>query len=135
MFIRDAHAKNRMTRLALLMTGLLAVGCGAVQMYPGPALPADQVAVLEIGNVTVYALDGIPPSRGNTRKFQILPGEHFMRASHNMTGYDAIPITYTFMAEAGHTYLFGADYQIERALSWRPWIKDSASGKIVGSWK
>lgn len=135
MFIRDVHAKNRMTRLALLMTGLLAVGCGAVKMYPGPELTRDKIAILEIRNVIVYTLDEAAIRLSNRRKLQILPGEHIMRASHNMEGYGEQAITYTFTAEAGHAYIFNADYEIQRTLSWRPWIKDSESGNIVGSWK
>jgi hypothetical protein len=124
-----------MRRLLIPILGLIMLGCGVVQLYPGPALPAAAVAVLEIGNVTVHAFDGIPPNRGNTKKLQILPGEHVVRASHQMEGYDPIPITYTFTAEPGHAYLFSADYRIERTLSWRPWIKDAANGTIVGSWR
>ncbi len=123
-----------MRRLLILTLGLIVLGCGAVQMYPGPALPPEKVAVLEIRNLTVYAVDGVPPGRARTKKLQILPGEHMLRASHNVEGYGPMPFTYTFTAEAGHGYLFGADYKIERTLSWRPWIKDAANGNIIGSW-
>ena len=122
-------------RPVLLVMGLLAIGCGALKMYPGPELTRDKIAVLEIRNVTVYTLDDAAVKLANRRKLQILSGEHTMRASHNMTGYDAIPITYTFVAEPGHTYFFGADYEIRRTLSWRPWVRDAATGQIVGSWK
>ncbi len=135
MFIRDAYAKNRVTRLVLLITGLLAVGCGAVKMYPGPELTRDKIAVLEIRNVTVYALDGIPPSLGNKKTLQILPGEHVMRMSHNIGGYGEQPVDYTFTAEPGHAYILDADYEIQKTLSWRPWVRDTATGLIIGSWK
>ena len=125
-----------MARLILFIIGLLAVAdCGAIKMYSGPELTRDKIAVLEIGNVTLYTLDGEAVKLANRRKLQILPGEHVMRASHNMAGYGEQAITYTFTAEAGHAYLFGADYEIQRTLSWRPWIKDSISGNIIGSWK
>ncbi|MBI3995347.1 MAG: hypothetical protein HY349_05160 [Nitrospirae bacterium] len=114
---------------------LLISACGAVKMYPGPALARDKIAVLEIRNVTLYALDDEAVKLGNQRKLQILPGEHVLRASHAMAGYDAMPITYTFTAEAGRTYFFGADYEIQRTLSWRPWVRDAKSGQTIGRWK
>ncbi len=133
--MRYVHIKNRMSRLVLLTEGLLAVGCGAVKMYPGPELTRDKIAVLEVGNVTLYTLDGEAVRLANRSKLQILPGEHVMRVSHNMAGYPEQAMTYTFTAEAGHAYLFDADYEIQRTLSWRPWVKDSASGNIVGNWR
>jgi hypothetical protein len=125
--------KSRIAPVVLIGLGLLCVGCGAVKMYPGPELPRDQVAVLEIQNVTVYTFDGMPP--GGKKKLQMLPGEHEMRFSHSQSGYSEQLHTYTFTAEAGHAYLFDADYEFQRTMSWHPWIKDSANGKIVGSWK
>jgi len=124
-----------MKRLLIPILSLMILGCGAIKVYPGPERPRDQIAVLEIGNVILYTVDeeGVRPGRG--AKLQILPGEHMIRGSIKMEGYNPVPITYTFTAEAGHAYLFGADYQIERQLSWRPWIKDAATGTIVGSWK
>jgi len=125
--------KSRIVPVVLLGLSLLAAGCGAMKMYPGPELPRDQVAVLEIGDVTVYAFDGIPP--GGKNKLQILPGEHEIRFSHSKAGYGEQPHTYSFAAEAGHAYLFDADYVVHRTMSWNPWIKDTASGMIVGSWR
>lgn len=135
MVLGPIHLKHRIRQWGVPIVGLWLVGCGAIQTYPGPALPSDQVAVLEIGNVVLYALDGEPVNLGHQRKLQMLPGEHLLRASHNMSGYPEQVITYTFTAEPGHAYRFDADYKIERTLAWRPWIQDAADGKIVGGWK
>ncbi|MBI3810876.1 MAG: hypothetical protein HY283_01535 [Nitrospirae bacterium] len=124
-----------MRRLLISILGLMILGCGAIKMYPGPERTRDQIAVLEIGAVTVYTLDGEGVKIAGRNKLQILPGEHVLRASHNMGDYGPMPVTYTFMAEAGHAYRFDADYRIGRTLSWRPWIKDAASGMIIGSWE
>jgi len=123
----------RFVTLVFLGLALLSAGCGAAKMYPGPELTRDKVAILEIQKVTVLTFDGIPP--GGKTKFQILPGEHEMRFSHAMAGYPEQSRSYTFMAEAGHAYLFDADYKVGRTMSWRPWIKDLTSGAVVGTWK
>lgn len=124
-----------MKRLLISILSLMILGCGGVKMYPGPERPRDQIAVLEIGAVTVYTVDGVGVKLTGRNTLQILPGEHVLRVSHKMEGYGPMPVTYTFTAEAGHAYRFDADYQIERSLSWRPWIKDNASGTIIGSWQ
>lgn len=126
---------NRILHLSPVMIGFLMLGCGPVRMYAGPALPASSVAVLEIENVKLFTLDGAPVDEAASKGLEILPGEHTMRASHNLTGYGDQVVTYSFVAEAGHRYIFGADYEIQRTLSWRPWVKDSATGRTVGSWQ
>jgi hypothetical protein len=118
--------------IPLILAGLLAAGCGAVKMYPGPRLPKDQVAVIEIGNVLLYSIDGNPVD--TLGKVEILPGVHDLRASHNAAGYGEDLITYTFTAEAGHRYIFDADYKFGRQFAWRPWVKDTADGKNVGGY-
>ncbi len=104
-------------------------------MYSGPPLPADRVAILEIGNIRLMTLDDRALGTKVPARFEVLPGEHFMRASHNMPGYPDQVLTYTFSAEAGHRYRFDADYEFKRTLVWRPWVKDLFDGKIVGSWR
>jgi hypothetical protein len=116
-----------------VLAGLLAAGCGAVKLYPGPRLPRDQVAVLEIGNVILYSVDGKPVD--TTGKVEILPGVHDLRGNHNAPDYGETLMTYTFTAEAGHRYVFDADYHFGRHFSWRPWVKDTETGEIVGSFK
>jgi hypothetical protein len=116
--------------VAAVAVGIGLLGCGPTRMYTGPALSADRVAVLEITNMTVFALDTSPVSGS---KLEILPGEHEIRASHNLEGYPEQLIAYVFTAQAGRRYILGADYEIKRGLSWRPWIKDAATGETVGN--
>lgn len=131
----SAHVRHRVLPLVVGL-GLLVLGCAAIKMYPGPELPPEKVAVLEIGNVKLFTLDGAPVElTDQKRRLQILPGEHVLRATHNRTGFEEKIITYTFSAESGHAYRFDVDYDIQRGLSWVPWVKDSADGKIIGGWK
>jgi hypothetical protein len=124
------HSSIRRTSVAAAIAGLLLSGCGAVQLYPGNRLPKNQVAVIEIGNVLLYSVDGT--SVDTLGKVEILPGIHNLTANHNAAGYGETVMTYTFTAEAGHRYLFDADYNFGRNFSWRPWIKDLDTGEIVG---
>jgi len=117
--------------VASLIAGLVLAGCGAVQLYPGERLPKNLVAVVEIGNVLLYSVDG--RAVDTLGKIEILPGIHNLVASHNAAGYGETLMTYTFTAEAGHRYVFDADYEFGRKFSWRPWIKDVETGKIVGA--
>jgi len=118
---------------SVLVLTILTAGCGATQFYPGPRLPSGEVALLELGDLTVYAIDGQPPPKGS--RFEILPGEHTLRATHNVAGYGEQIFTYTFVAEAGHDYRFDMDYKVERTLSFRPWVKDMTEETIVGRWE
>ena len=102
-------------------------------MYPGPERLPEEVAILEIGDIVLLALDTQPPQGAKT--LAILPGEHTLRLSHNQTGFGENVITYNFTAEAGHKYLLSANYGMDRHFSWRPWIKDLASQEIIGGWK
>ena len=108
-------------------------GCGPARMYSGPPRPPDQVAILEIGNVKLFAMDSLPVGKAGGGRIEILPGEHDLRASHNMSGFGEEVFTYTFTAEPGHRYLFDMDYKTVRTLHYRPWVKDLATGNIVGS--
>ncbi|HEY4485798.1 MAG TPA: hypothetical protein VI702_05720 [Nitrospiria bacterium] len=111
---------------------MLIQGCGPIRMYSGPARPPEQVAILEIGNVKLFSLDSLPVGKDGHWKLEILPGEHDLRASHNMSGFGEEVFTYTFSAEPGHRYLFDMDYKTVRTLYYRPWVKDLTTGNIVG---
>ncbi len=119
----------------LFLVLVVAAGCGTKRLYGGPKLSAEQVSILKIGRLTIYMIDDQPFDFGETRVFEILPGEHVIRATIDFEGYNERPIDYIFIAEAGHRYLFDVDYEIARAISWKPWIKDIETGEIVGRWE
>lgn len=109
--------------------------CGSKRFYTGKKLPADQVALLDIGRLKVLMVDDLPTPNLKARRLELLPGEHFLRATVDVDLYKGPIITYTFVAEAGEEYLFDADVNMSRGVNWTPWIKDKASGKIVGRWE
>ena len=120
---------------SFIMLSLLLAGCGGIKMYPGPKLPADQIAVLRIGEIKLIAVDGQGVKQDTMAPIHILPGEHLLRASHNLSGYDEHLISYTFTAEAGHRYIFSATYEFGRTMKWRAWIKDMDTDETIGQMK
>lgn len=134
MIFRSSRCTGILTAVLFLVL-VVAGGCGAKRLYSGPKLSAEEVSILRIGRLTVYMIDEQPFNFGETRNFEILPGEHVIRATIDFQGYNERPIDYLFFAEAGHRYLFDVDYKIARGISWTPWIKDLETGEIVGRWE
>jgi hypothetical protein len=62
-------------QLAALIFGLS--GCSATQAYPGPELPQEQVAIIELcPTCQLEGLDGRQPPSSSSSQWQVLPGEH-----------------------------------------------------------
>lgn len=123
----------------VVLACLLAVGCGARQMYPGDPLPREDVAVLEgsrtIDGVRIY----FAGEDGNGNEFaasriEIRPGRreirvHFTTPESNFVG-GYLPVQ--FEARGGHSYrVRGMHYEGSMWI----WIEDTYSHEIVGGRK
>jgi hypothetical protein len=124
-----------LSRIAVVFVALAAFwGCSpsVLKMYPGPELPADEVATLEFHEpIRVNSLDGKEVSL-NWGVIAVLPGTHtisityynaFSAPNPNVSSYkySMSNMTLTFDAKPGHTY--GIMYSRE-GNSWSAWIEN-----------
>ncbi len=128
--------------IAIALAALVATGC-ARRLYDGPELPADRVAVVELGDVSIRNVDDrfdffIP---FGVQELEVKPGPHqilfvFERQASSI-GVRDIPYrlgegvcTLEFVAEAGKRYRLDAEALDDDSNSrdwygeWRGWISD-----------
>jgi hypothetical protein len=133
------------TFLALALAALLA-GCasdspppGPYKLYPGPVRPGSELALLELGDASVIAVDSLLVAREDWNRVLLLPGRHQLDCmveygasvwvepsgfGHASTHLDADLV-------AGRTYVihysrtYGEGYQV-----W-VWLEDAAAGGSV----
>ena len=126
--------------LALLASGACAYA--PTRAYPGPALPAEQTAVVESGPYTdIVSADGVEV-RGLSAA--LLPGNHTIAMIPVETGqpnqgwlfYSRVTGSVAFTAEAGHRYTAYVDFvgqsvpghEDYSGWSWFGCIQDKATG-------
>lgn len=132
--------------LAILVMGFAATlsacastGSHTYKLYPGPSLPASELASVEFGSrITNVAIDGLAVDRSEYGTVLLLPGEHSIEfINYNGSVY----LHYVALLERGHTYqLVGTDVwpfccPDDVSVSGQKvsaWIKDADSGEVVG---
>ncbi len=102
---------------------ILSVGCLSYQTFSGPALPRNQIAVLNLENapdsLRVTSVDGAVVDLYPGVSIQLLPGKHtlsfFPITTHSYLSGGAM--TKTIWVEAGRTYFARAE--VIRLETWR----------------
>jgi len=85
----------------LVIAGLLLLGgCGTYQAYPGPRLPAAEIASLEVPT-SELTFDGIPVDEGGISRVELLPGVHRVEWTYTYPNGYREPCELTFLARAG----------------------------------
>jgi hypothetical protein len=88
--------------VVLVLAGLSA-GC-VVQMYPGPKLPRDETARIEVDHASVTNIDGMDLPVGSA--FMLRSGIHTLSATAVDAYGDTVgPLTFCFTAQGGASYL------------------------------
>jgi hypothetical protein len=120
----------------ILVAAGLAVGCGSLRAYPGPALAGAEVATLRPAldweaEIRIDEVDGRPLGWWRSRA-ELLPGEHMVQATVIMrdTGGRGAAATHELelAAEAGHAYEVHGDYHLYGP---RIWIYDRTGAATV----
>lgn len=107
------------------------------QLYPGPALPAGDVAVVRLGDASFARIDGLMASRSDWTEVKLRPGTHRIewhaQTFDDWSGSDSIAdmahaMRALVVLEAGHTYsLRGSpisaivDETTARPIAPQPW--------------
>ncbi|HEX2965779.1 MAG TPA: hypothetical protein VHO84_08335 [Syntrophorhabdaceae bacterium] len=128
--------KGLMKALLAFSTGLMLLSCTTVKMYSGPDLPADQVAIIESSDlsVNIESCDGIPTRYS---RLAVLPGEHAVEMSirespqGSWTYWSINNSTFSFIAQAGHTYAVGWKVLPEAYDLYVVVVRDKTAGGIV----
>ena len=141
--------------LGILLLALTACATGVTKEYGGPALPEDQVALIESGPYThIEKIDG---QRVATLRATVLPGQHTaeMRPAEQEQPYREY-IFYThvsgsvrFGVEAGHRYLVYVDFvptkgpadeekgsgytEKNSGYTWIGYVLDKSTGKKIAN--
>jgi len=138
----------------ILLTGccLILAGCeAAVRMYPGPARPASEVAVLQLGpDVGIFSIDGESFNVEKLKDIELLPGIHAVKAVYFKAPSQAVaggkqspiagglqseqPLHLVFEALAGRTYRLAGSLE-DKTISTegKVEIRDITTGQIVAS--
>jgi hypothetical protein len=123
-----------------VVAGLLAVlllGCGGstvLRMYEGPALPASEIAELDVSHRSI-ALMGVDTLQHRYqalahRQIELLPGPHVLLVNYSsLKGRSSRPVSLEFNAQAGRKYVLKA---VGGYARWSAWIEDAADGTVVG---
>jgi hypothetical protein len=119
---------HRLKLFALL--AVLISGCTTIA-YEGSSRPDSEVATIESERTHVTTIDGkeVPYSGANFAKFKVLPGEHTIGVALNDTSMSRTakrPLSVTFRAEAGKTYLTRPVYS---GNLWRPEIVEKTESR------
>ena len=133
-------------RLALLSLLMGACARPALQLYPGPTVPLEQVATLGVADtIVVLEMDGHPlPREASSRMMAVSPGRHEVRFgyAHEICFYtqarqgreckrfEAGQTALGFAAVAGHGYWIRA---AATRKGWKPYILDTTEGVVVAA--
>jgi hypothetical protein len=118
-----------------------------MKLYRGPALPADQTALVESGAHThITRCDGL---KITSLKAAVLPGEHVLEMAPAEEGqpyrgylfHSTVTGSVGFDAEAGHAYTVHVDIVTASTpvdeggsgYEWIGYVRDRSSGKVVAS--
>jgi hypothetical protein len=124
---------------AMLAAALLFSACGAKQMYPGPELPDDSVAIVTgsrtVAGIRIYFVgydEGGEESP--VYKIEIPAGERELKVHVTAPSgsYYRLARTISFYARGGHTYqVKGVEWDDKIWI----WIEDTYTHEIVGGEK
>ncbi|MBT8484981.1 MAG: hypothetical protein HKO59_03395 [Phycisphaerales bacterium] len=102
----ESRTRRRWTWLLPLLL-LSVAGCSTYRAYPGPRLPATEVALLEVP-VHPRAIDGTTlPRRGDVARVELLPGAHEVEWRFVYPNAFVQDQRLSFYAEAGGRYRLG----------------------------
>lgn len=129
---------------ALLAAAL--VGCAAgpaethsYKLYPGPARPASEIAIVRLGDATQLEVDGRPASQADWTEVHVLPGSHRLRWQSAFgvsvlvepgmiaTGGREAEVA----LEAGRVYVLRADRTTGPDYRMFFWVEEAGSGRVV----
>ncbi len=132
--------KSRIIPIALVLAAVtisvVVQACGGSKTliaYEGERRPADQVAIIDISNKSLYVM-GIDSNVNRyaafTERFiEVAPGSHTLTVNYkSWKGRSEEPIELPFTAAAGHTYQVKVSAGYNR---WTAWIVDVADGSVV----
>lgn len=111
----------------------------AYKLYPGPARPAAELAIVRLGDAQEALFDGRPVGQGDWSEAHLLPGRHriewqsefgasvMVEPSGSVTGGEAVEVDLV----AGRTYVLRADRTTGYGYRLYFWIEDAATGAVV----
>jgi hypothetical protein len=130
----------RILPACLMVLSVALQGCVAMQMYPGPMRPDDEIAkiVPKIGvygvagkEIAVVSFDGGVVGEPYA-VLEVLPGKHLVGVRYegtvgSVTMSNGVPCFVVISAEAGRHYQVNGEYLLgERA--WHCWYQDETTG-------
>ena len=111
----------------------------AYKLYPGPARPAVQLAIVRMDDAMAAEFDGRPVSASDWTEVQLLPGEHEIRWATEF-GVSVMVDPRMFvtgghearvMLAAGHLYSLRADRTKGPGYEMYFWIVDDTAGQVI----
>jgi hypothetical protein len=128
------------------VTGLCVVACAstrgdyhAYKLYPGPARPGSDLAIVRLADAAVAEFDGRAASRGDWTEVHLLPGDHRIRWQAEFgvsvmiepTGLAAGGRETDVTLVAGHVYSLRADRTTGPGYRMFFWIRDDTAGQVI----
>jgi hypothetical protein len=114
------NRKQATTNVLALLFALLLTGCvTTANMYEGPELPRNKIAVVTMGmSLGVLTVDGVKGQ--GTMTLKVLPGKHTITLFYgDGSRKSTASQTVTFIAEAGRSYHINANVT---GSTWRPTV-------------
>ena len=94
----------------LVLAGLLLLGgCGTYRAYPGPRLPAAEIATLEVPRNDLV-IDGTAIDKGGISRVELLPGTHRVEWTFTYPNGHRESCELTFIARAGDLCRLGSTF-------------------------
>lgn len=109
------------------------------KLYPGPARPLSELAVVRLDDASIAEFDGRVAERTDWADVQLLPGKHQIRWQREFgasvtvepsgfaTGGNSAEVT----LEAGHVYALRADRSYGLGYEMYFWISDETTGRVI----
>jgi hypothetical protein len=109
------------------------------KLYPGPARPLSEIAVVRLADASVAEFDGREAMAGDWFAVHLLPGLHTIRwqglfgvsvmiePSGFATGQDSADVK----LEAGHVYALRAARTVGSGYEMYFWILDETTGEVI----
>jgi hypothetical protein len=125
--------------LALTMSGC-AAPTRMYKLYPGPELPSEKLAILNLSDrVDQIRVDDITIRRGNYSSVALLPGTHkieweaefLVSVMVNPSGWDKEEAAHIQDLLAGHSYTIHADRTTGPGYDIYLWLTDDATGHVI----
>lgn len=109
------------------------------KLYPGPVRPANEIAIVRLGDAATLEIDGRPVSHADWTEVHVLPGTHRLRwqtefgvsalidPSMTVTGGREAEVT----LDAGRAYVLRADRTTGPGYRMFFWVEEAGSGRVV----